>query len=883
MAELWQSLLRMRGFNAADAFVRFEFATGVQLWHWPVIALVCAGVAIWMYRHSQVRPALRTLLIALRTALLLLLVVLLMGPRLVRTSEIVEPDTVIVLLDRSASMNVRDVAPGPSASGAASAGSRQTRDEQLAAAMRAAQAVMAEQSAQRRVLVLGFDASVAELGANLAVVGSAGTALAPAVGPRTDLAAALEAAITKAAGRPLAGIIVASDGRLSTPVPRSTLRKLEAARVGIFPVPLGSATAAQDIAVRSVESTGGGFINDTIPVRVELLRSGSSSTPSDGVDVELVDAASGRVLDTRRARFEPSARGGDGTAAITLVGAAETAGKRPWIVRIKPAADDLIAENNSAQLDIDLTDRPLRVLQLDGYPRWEYRYLKNLLARESTMKFASLLLSPGRRYIQEGTTEMTSLPTVLAGPDGWDSFDVILLGDIKPEAFTTEQLAQIRTRVAEGGAGLFFIAGSSALPDAWFNTPLGDLLPFIQPTGGIAARLALPASGITSASRSRNMPLWDRDVTMRPTLLAERLSVLRLADVPTSSMGSPSASGAGGESPPASPATEASMAFWNPQVSDPASGWSRLRWAQRIERTTLKPAAEILAEAVPVPRGAGPAGPDGAGAPAADPSAEPSALLTTMRFGSGRVMYLATDEIWRYRYGRGEDLPERFWVQLIRLLGRDAGSRAGRTALLEAAPLRPTLGQVVNLKLTLVDQAAIDAAPTSVRVLVRSRESVASAQAEVLAQVELLPDASNETAESSGVNSNRSTDSSRGQRTFSGTWVPSRAGTVLAGVDDVGLTARGEIATEITVTTADDEMRRPEADHLTLSQLASATGGQMILPTDLSKWPEVVPKREIRQTSIAEQRTLWDTPLALLLVVLLLTTEWVLRRWVRLF
>jgi len=254
-----------------------------------------------------------------------------------------------------------------------------------------------------------------------------------------------------------------------------------------------------------------------------------------------------------------------------------------------------------------------------------------------------------------------------------------------------------------------------------------------------------------------------------------------------------------------------------------------------------------------------------------------------MRFGSGRVMYLATDEIWRYRYGRGEDLPERFWVQLIRLLGRDAGSRAGRTALLEAAPSRPTLGQVVNLKLTLVDQAAIDAAPTSVRVLVRSRESVASAQAEVLAQVELLRDASNETAESSGVNSNRSTDSSRGQRTFSGTWVPSRAGTVLAGVDDVGLTARGEIATEITVTTADDEMRRPEADHLTLSQLASATGGQMILPTDLSKWPEVVPKREIRQTSIAEQRTLWDTPLALLLVVLLLTTEWVLRRWVRLF
>ena len=66
------------------------------------------------------------------------------------------------------------------------------------------------------------------------------------------------------------------------------------------------------------------------------------------------------------------------------------------------------------------------------------------------------------------------------------------------------------------------------------------------------------------------------------------------------------------------------------------------------------------------------------------------------------------------------------------------------------------------------------------------------------------------------------------------------------------------------------------------AQWAQATGGTVISAGNLAKWQELVPKREIRQTSVAEVRTLWDTPLALLLVVLLLTAEWAMRRVVRL-
>lgn len=72
---------------------------------------------------------------------------------------------------------------------------------------------------------------------------------------------------------------------------------------------------------------------------------------------------------------------------------------------------------------------------------------------------------------------------------------------------------------------------------------------------------------------------------------------------------------------------------------------------QRIDPSSVKPTAEILADA----RRRFPAG----------GSAATSAAVLTMRFGAGRVAYVATDETWRWRYGRGESYQERFWLPLI--------------------------------------------------------------------------------------------------------------------------------------------------------------------------------------------------------------------------
>lgn len=124
--------------------------------------------------------------------------------------------------------------------------------------------------------------------------------------------------------------------------------------------------------------------------------------------VELVDLDSGRVLDARTltpGEFE------DGRLETTLVSSPTDAGRARWSVRVRPfdadAPRDLSPGNDERRVDVELVDRPLRILYIEGYPRWEYRYLKNMLVREPSIEASVMLLSADRDFAQEETHRST--------------------------------------------------------------------------------------------------------------------------------------------------------------------------------------------------------------------------------------------------------------------------------------------------------------------------------------------------------------------------------------------------------------------------------------------------------------------------------------------
>ncbi|MBM4107235.1 MAG: hypothetical protein FJ255_00210 [Phycisphaerae bacterium] len=770
-------------FSPDDPHVRFAFAWPIPAWGWLLIALAAALVAAWSYWRLDGSRWARAVLASLRALAILLLVALLAGPELVRQEERTERDWVVVLVDRSASMQVGD---GPD---------RDTRDEQARRILGATGPMWRDLARERNVLWLGFDHGAYDLKASAT---GAPVELAPPEGMRTDLAQALEQALRRVAARPVAGIVVLSDGRTAQPIARGTLKRLQADRVPVFVVPLGSPDPPFDRAVRTVEAPSAAFTGDVVPVTVTVERTGPER--GSGARVELLDEG-GRVLDERPLADDPSSEGAR-TDRVTLTARPDKPGPQTWSVRLAAPEPDLSADNDLKVFSIELVDRPIRVAYLDGYPRWEYRYLKNLLVREGTLRSAVLLLAPDRRFIQEGTDPIVALPR---SAEEWAAFDVVIMGDLRPSQLSPEQLEALKQAVATRGTGLLWVGGPQSTPMRWGPTPLADLLPMT---------LDDTESGLSGVRP------WPVPVLVRPTPAAERLALMRL--------GGPDSPG------------------WPEVLADPTMGWTLLRWAQRIDPAVIKPAVETLAVA-------------------SAPSAGEAPIVLAMRYGAGRVVYVGTDEIWRWRYGQGETLPERFYLPLVRLLARESIGRLGRPALLETSPRLAVVDQPVRVTVTLLDQALLRAAPRNVSVRVAPAQASRSGPSAV--DLTLVPLAG------------------AGPAVFEASFIPSEPGRyTLAAID--ALLADLNLSADLDVSPPDDERRFAHADHALLAGLADQTQGRVLAEAEVALLGQadagLVPIRHLRLLGAPEVETLWDRPIVLAALVLLLSAEWAGRRLIKL-
>ncbi len=758
--------------------VRLVWEHAWPAWVWVALLAVAAFLAGWSYSRLMGDRRARGALAAARFALMALVLAVISGPMLELPRETVEPDWVLALVDRSASMTIADV-DGPAG--------RSSRDEQLRALLEQSRDAWRAMAESRRVVWLGFDDGAFELEASEADRALPDLRDEPD-GPRTRLSAAIEQTLQRSAARALSGIVLFSDGRTTDPPTRSVIRRLRSDKVGVFVVPLGSPDALGDLAIRRADAPRRAFVRDQVPVVVELDQLGSAAAGAGGV-VRLLDVSSPGTDPVELARAEIQ----EGDREVTLTAEPQLAGEATWQVVVETDRPDLITDNNARTFLIELVDRPLRVLFVEGYPRWEYRYLKNLMIREKSIDSSVMLISADRDFAQEGNQPITRLPR---SPEEFAPFDVIVIGDVPATFFSPEQLEMIRQHVSERGGGLLWIGGERYTPRTYAATALAELLP-------LRGTLSLPAV--------------ERPVTMVPTELAARLGLLRL--------GGDDGSG------------------WPRQLADPASGWSQLQWAQRIEPGRLKPTAEVLAETADEVRGAR------------------LPLVIQMRYGAGSVIYVATDETWRWRYGRGEQLPEQFWVQIIRRLGRESLAGALDPATLEVSPRRLTTTQVMQIDLELLDARLIDDARVSVGAVVETADGTQVAEIELHRMSAGEPEGD-------------------GASRFSTTFRPGSTGQLRVRVDDPALESM-RLQIPVEVFAPDDELRHPETDHALLAALASETGGRTLAPGELGDLATLLPNRSVRSINPLSER-IWDTPLVFGLVLVLLAAEWIGRKLIRL-
>lgn len=495
MTELLQWLLDLDRIQLArDAPILFKWQDALPAW-----ALACCGLAaaLWVglvYRRERTTGPRRLVLAGLRLALLALVIAMICQPALVLQRNRVEPAHVALLIDTSRSMGTAESYVDAELAGHVAAGAGLTDPARVAEQPRlelVRRALLADDARALRVLLQrnglelstfagaaqaeAYAATPEELDAMVARMQS----LQPE-GSATDTAGAIRFAMEEARGRRVAAIVMASDGRSTDPFANENLTQvLELARgrrIPVYTLRIGSPYAPPDIEVGPLRAQEAVFINDILAVEAQVAAHGLTEPLT--VTARMLDERDEAVVASESVQLDPTSP----SAAVELRTKPTRTGRVQYRVEVAPLEAERVVDNNADRVQVTVLDDRLKVLYVEGYPRYEYRYLKEALRREKSIDVSVLLLEADEEFVQEGTEPIRRFPET---PEELNRYDVVIFGDVDPRGglLTPAQMTMLLDFVGNRGGGFVLIAGERAAPHRYLGTPLERLVPVrIDPT-----------------------------------------------------------------------------------------------------------------------------------------------------------------------------------------------------------------------------------------------------------------------------------------------------------------------------------------------------------------------------------------------------------------
>jgi hypothetical protein len=278
--------------------------------------------------------------------------------------------------------------------------------------------------------------------------------------------------------RNLRGVVLISDGDWNEgrPPVEGALR-LRLKGIPVFTVAAGSATRLPDIELLSLDAPTFGVAGKSvrIPFTVE------SAMPREYVTTVTLRTSDGDEV-SKELRILPMGRTSD-----SILWKPKATGDFSVALEIPKHADETLVDNNKLSAPISIREEKLRVLLVESYPRWEYRYLRNALARDPGIELACLLFHPGLNKVGGGNKDY--IKQFPAGLDELSKFDVVFLGDVglQEGQLTLEQCRLLKGLVEHQASGLVFMPGIQGRQFSLLDTELGDLCPVVfdaaQPGG----------------------------------------------------------------------------------------------------------------------------------------------------------------------------------------------------------------------------------------------------------------------------------------------------------------------------------------------------------------------------------------------------------------
>jgi Putative glutamine amidotransferase len=735
----------------------FSQGSFVLLGSWPkwVLGLLLLGTAAglgWrvysrIARSSQDLKYWQAVVIwLLESAVVCLILVLLWQPAMVIAELKPQQNVIAILIDDSRSMAIAE--------------DGMTREQRAKEALQSN--TLSQLQAKFQTRLYRLDGNIARLNG----LQELGDATAPA----THIGDGLKQLLDETSDIPLGGVVLLTDGSdNSGGVDRETIAALRNRHIPVHTVGFGAEVVSPDIEMDDAVIAPHVMANSRLSAQVTFHEHGY-----DGRKATLTVRDRDQLLASR----EITLAGGKIQSEELLFNAG-TAGAKSLQFSIVPQSGERNQLNNSVTRPVNVESAQLRILYVEGEPRWEYKFIRRAEQDDKTVQIVSMLRTTENKIYRQGISD----PKELA--DGFpvrseDLFGYagIIIGSVDAGYFSPVQQDLIREFVDRRGGGLLWLGGHSSLADGvWGGSSLVDLLPVVLPKHNNTFHRAPAYAELTSAGTDS--------------------LICRLADDPDAN----------------------------------AQRWKKLPYLMDYQDAgTPKPGAAVLAEM----RAGGRKYP----------------MLITQNYGRGRTAVLATSGTWRWQMSMplGDTSHEMFWQQLLRWLVSD------------------TPGHVVA---SASNRALFDDGHIHLSADVRDAEYQPAPDAKAEAHI-LGPGGISSTIEMTPVPD--------APGSFQADWTADKTGSYVAEVT----AQRGgqELGRNVvTFLRADGvaENFHTEQNRELLERLAQQTGARYWRPSDLGRLADEVPYSEAGIT-MRETKDLWNLPVIFLAILLMRSTEWLLRR-----
>ena len=322
-------------------------------------------------------------------------------------------------------------------------------------------------------------------------------------------------------------------------------------------------------------------------------------------------------------------------------------------VSVSPIDGEKELTNNEGRIRFRAVTQKRKILLVDGRPRWETRYLKNLYQRDEKWEVNAAIA--GMRgeagFIRTSESDLKADASDEAkqrAKEGkfpgtkaeLDAYELIIFGEVPKDLLKDEEKRWLADFVGKRGGAIIFLDGARGHLRQYTDTPLGALLP--------VEYLDKPPTGIQS------LGLTSRAAGLAPFALSN-------------------------------------------EIGSNAETWAKLPLPKSVVGVKPLPGAEVLIDAK-----------------TAGEARVPLSVLRT--FGAGKVYYHAFDDSWRWRYEVADKYHVKFWNQIAGFVAEEPFATQDQFVSLDAGKLNYEPGAQASIRARIrsgegkpVDDAAVTA------------------------------------------------------------------------------------------------------------------------------------------------------------------------------